>query len=105
MGVAQDLQNLMNRKPSTKNELGNTRRARFELHQTLSKKVDWKKNLNTVNEYEYLDTLMEQVWGKDNKNTLLKDDLEGSRALHHQTKEELNVAKYSRFYQLGDADA
>lgn len=49
---------------------------------------------------------MEQVPGKDNRGALLYDTLEGARAMHHENvSAPLNVARYSRFYQLEHKDA
>lgn len=129
--VAQDLQTMLaagrggsGGRPLTRAELAATRRARFELHPALNANGNldldddaaWGYDLHTSRrQYEYIDTLMEQVWGKDNRGAELEDVLEGQASRHHQRTfvnadgeeeaEVLNVAKYSRFYKNADKDA
>merc|ERR1719478_1583342 len=110
-------------KPLRRDELARTRRARFELHPKVSATTEelnseeaWGYKLATSRrENEYVDTLMEQVWGKDNRGAYLEDKLEGSASRHidrtfinddgEEEAEVLNVAKYSRFYSNADKDA
>merc|ERR1719478_563852 len=110
-------------KPLRRDELARTRRARFELHpkisatpEELNSEEAWGYKLATSRrENEYVDTLMEQVWGKDNRGAYLEDKLEGSASRHidrtfinddgEEEAEVLNVAKYSRFYSNADKDA
>ena len=99
---------------------GDMREATIDLEEDAS----WGYDLATArNDYEYLDTLMEQVWGKDNRGAQLVDELEGQASRHRKRRrwvtktaedgttervEEadiLNVARYSRFYQNADKDA
>lgn len=91
-----------------------TRRARYELHTNPSETPagepftgwDDHADVHQRREYEYLDALMEQVAGKDNNaSPKLFEDLEGNRAMHRVRDEELDVSRYSRFYQLRQKDA
>jgi len=117
--VAQDLHVQLWQRPTTKDELYYTRRARFEVNPSVGNEgdatyptlddmgqqsqIEWDESMHS---WGYLDYLMEQVPGKDNYMGDLEENLEWSLTMHHErTAEVLNAAYYSRFYNMLKRDA
>jgi len=117
--VAQDLHVQLWQKPTTKDELHHTRRARYEVNPAVGNrgeipyptlddhgqqsKISWNEGLDS---WGYLDYLMEQIPGKDNYAGSLEEALTDTVTMHHErTDEVLNAAYYSRFYNVLQYDA
>eukprot|EP01128_Nolandella_sp_AFSM9_P005474 TRINITY_DN2650_c0_g1_i1.p1 TRINITY_DN2650_c0_g1~~TRINITY_DN2650_c0_g1_i1.p1 ORF type:complete len:884 (+),score=198.20 TRINITY_DN2650_c0_g1_i1:388-2652(+) len=93
-------QQLYDSKPLPSSELIHTRRAIFDLNSRDSDRYhDGKYN------YQLIDTLMEQIPGKDNYEGNLEEVLHGLRSFQYESGEPLNAAYYSRYYQMEKGDA
>eukprot|EP01128_Nolandella_sp_AFSM9_P002048 TRINITY_DN12443_c0_g1_i1.p1 TRINITY_DN12443_c0_g1~~TRINITY_DN12443_c0_g1_i1.p1 ORF type:complete len:742 (+),score=172.27 TRINITY_DN12443_c0_g1_i1:241-2466(+) len=93
-------QQLYDSKPLPAANLTNTRRAIFDLNSKDSSRFyDGKYN------YQLIDSLMEQIPGKDNYDADLDEILNGQQSYHYQTGEPLNSGYYSRYYQMDKGDA
>jgi len=79
--------------------LTRTRRALFQLNSR-----DSDKFFDDTTGYSLIDSLMEQVPGKDNNDAYLEESLNGVKTKHYLRNETLNVAYYSRFYRRDDGD-
>jgi hypothetical protein len=99
--TAKNLMNQLMTYPASKTQeqLKKTRKARFEVNQ-----ADSNRWFEGVHMRGFLDTLMEQIPGKDNFQANMTEYAYGERSL--TTKgETLNVGYYSRFYSVGNKDA
>eukprot|EP01128_Nolandella_sp_AFSM9_P003549 TRINITY_DN1531_c0_g1_i1.p1 TRINITY_DN1531_c0_g1~~TRINITY_DN1531_c0_g1_i1.p1 ORF type:complete len:906 (-),score=202.28 TRINITY_DN1531_c0_g1_i1:175-2799(-) len=85
----------------TVHELGQSRRGHFLLNPRNQTKFYEGKVT-----YEYLDALMESIPGKDNYSGNLEELSQGRISAHYNNQKEiLNVAYYSRYYQVTEKDA
>jgi len=90
-----------------------SRQARFELHPALTpdyqagtngnESSEWTKGLQ---QYSFIDELMEQIPGKDGYGANLTDSTPDGTCSHFlDTEKPLNVAYYSRYYGMPVKDA
>ena len=84
----------------TLNDYKQTRLARF----TLSSKRNGKFS-DRQGRYNLLDELMSEIPGKDNYESILRDNAYGMKTLDYNTREPLNSAYYHRYYKVTDVDA
>eukprot|EP01060_Flectonema_neradi_P018700 TRINITY_DN255_c0_g2_i1.p1 TRINITY_DN255_c0_g2~~TRINITY_DN255_c0_g2_i1.p1 ORF type:complete len:1105 (+),score=243.10 TRINITY_DN255_c0_g2_i1:106-3420(+) len=94
-------------RPKTREDLATTTRALYDLNPTREGDFDiknpWPKGKTT---HEFLDTLMEDIVGFDGPNQgHLTDEAFGPMCATWDGKEELNSAKYSRYYAHKKKDA
>eukprot|EP01064_Diplonema_japonicum_P023961 TRINITY_DN343_c1_g1_i2.p1 TRINITY_DN343_c1_g1~~TRINITY_DN343_c1_g1_i2.p1 ORF type:complete len:593 (+),score=117.56 TRINITY_DN343_c1_g1_i2:929-2707(+) len=93
-------------KPATRKETAKTKHAVFDLNPTKESKwkedAPWPKGLTN---YEFIDSLMEQVSGFDGPNGDLVDTSFGSTCGEYKGSQALNTAKYSRYYSMLEKDA
>jgi hypothetical protein len=86
--------------PLTREQLGDSRMARFDLN--FKNQTSWVEGKFA---HCLLDELMEQVPGKDGYGANLMDDSFGATAAHPISGDQLNTAFYSRYYGIGNKDA
>lgn len=84
----------------TQEQLKKTRLARFRLNQADSD--TWHEGAHGRN---FLDSLMEQIPGKDNFLANLTDRTGGEQSMTYSKGGLLNVGYYSRYYSVGNKDA
>ncbi|KAJ9457826.1 hypothetical protein DIPPA_04223 [Diplonema papillatum] len=93
-------------KPVTRETLGNTARAVFDVDPTPS--ASWRPNRSFPKgktRYEFMDELMSEISGFSGPNAFLKDASFGSVTGTYNDGEPMNTARYSRYYSLLEADA
>ena len=105
--VKNDLQLQFRDVPLTREQLGKTNRALFELHPTPDAKYNpkeaWPKSATT---FEYIDELMQDIPGFDGPKGNLVDKSMGHMCLNaNGSNTDLNTAYYSRYYAHKTQDA
>ncbi|KAJ9461165.1 hypothetical protein DIPPA_28912 [Diplonema papillatum] len=87
--------------PATREALGNTPRALFDLHPD-PEGGDWPKGKTS---WEFLDDLMYQIPGFDGPNADLVDNSFGETCGTYNNGDVLNTARYTRYFALLSKDA